>query len=318
MPKKNILFALLIFFIGISIWFLYSLPDKRSTIIEDNNFAIEDTSIIEKIFIADRSGNTITVKKNDGSWVVNNKYEVRQDAINTLLSTISKLKIKKPVSKSSFDNVIKFMATSGIKVEIYDKYNLIKSYTIGSNTSDHLGTYMLMKSATKPFVIHIPSFNGFLSPRYGIQGQKLDVVNWRSNKIFSLKSEEIENIKFTDLSNIKNSYQLSTNPLILSDYTSKKVTVNKEAIFKLLNSFQKLNCETYKVKWKIDFSTQLHELIVNSDTLRTYQLSEGKEKSKEENFTVDRMYATVNHGDLMLIQDYVFNKVLITLNELKK
>ena len=84
------------------------------------------------------------------------------------------------------------------------------------------------------------------------------------------------------------------------------------------NSFEKLNCETYKVKWKIDFSTQLHELIVNSDTLRTYQLSEGKEKSKEENFTVDRMYATVNHGDLMLIQDYVFNKVLITLNELKK
>ena len=72
------------------------------------------------------------------------------------------------------------------------------------------------------------------------------------------------------------------------------------------------------MKWKIDFSTQLHELIVNSDTLRTYQLSERKEKSKEENFTVDRMYATVNHGDLMLIQDYVFNKVLITLNELKK
>ena len=72
MPKKNILFALLIFFIGISIWFLNS--DKKSTIIEENNFAIEDTSIIEKIFIADRNGNTITVRKNDGSWEVNNKY----------------------------------------------------------------------------------------------------------------------------------------------------------------------------------------------------------------------------------------------------
>ena len=316
MSKKYIILALLSIFIGISFWSCNS--DKKSTIIENNNFAIEDTSIIKKVFIADRSGNTITIKKNDGIWVVNNKYEVRKDAINTLLTTISKLKIKKPVSKSSFNNVIKFMATSGIKVEIYDKQNLIKAYTIGSNTSDHLGTYMLMENATKPFVIHIPSFNGFLSPRYGIKGHKIDVVNWRSNKIFSLKSEEIENIKFTDLLNIKNSYQLSTNPLILSDYRSKKVNINKGSIFKLLNSFEKLNCETYKVKRKIDFSTQLHELIVNSDTLRTYKLSVGKEKAKEENFTVDRMYATVNNGDLMLIQNYVFNKVLITLNELKK
>ncbi len=30
------------------------------------------------------------------------------------------------------------------------------------------------------------------------------------------------------------------------------------------------------------------------------------------------MYATLNNGDLMLIQNYVFNKVLITINELKK
>jgi len=30
------------------------------------------------------------------------------------------------------------------------------------------------------------------------------------------------------------------------------------------------------------------------------------------------MYATLNNSDVMLIQDYVFNKVLITLNELKK
>ena len=41
-------------------------------------------------------------------------------------------------------------------------------------------------------------------------------------------------------------------------------------------------------------------------------------KTKEENFTVDRKYATLNNGELMLIQDYVFNKVLINIAELTK
>ena len=40
-------------------------------------------------------------------------------------------------------------------------------------------------------------------------------------------------------------------------------------------------------------------------------------KEKEENFTVKRMHATLNNGELMLIQDYVFNKVLITLDQLQ-
>ena len=58
--------------------------------------------------------------------------------------------------------------------------------------------------------------------------------------------------------------------------------------------------------------------MVNSDTLRTYKISETSVKTKEENFTVDRKYATLNNGELMLIQDYVFNKVLINIAELTK
>ena len=55
------------------------------------------------------------------------------------------------------------------------------------------------------------------------------------------------------------------------------------------------------------------------DILNIYQMRDKvKEKKKEENYTVDRMYATLNDGDVMLIQNYVFNKLLITINELKE
>ena len=71
-------------------------------------------------------------------------------------------------------------------------------------------------------------------------------------------------------------------------------------------------------KAKIELATPLHELIVNTDTLRTYAIGGLIEKTKAENFNVKRMYATLNDGELMLIQDYVFNKVLITIDEFNK
>ena len=86
-----------------------------------------------------------------------------------------------------------------------------------------------------------------------------------------------------------------------------------------LNAFEILNCDEYKTeKEKIMFATPLHELIVNTDTLRTYAIGKLIEKNKEESFNVKRMHATLNNGELMLIQDYVFNKVLITISQLQK
>jgi hypothetical protein len=86
-----------------------------------------------------------------------------------------------------------------------------------------------------------------------------------------------------------------------------------------LNAFKLLNCESFKdKKERKESATLLHELIVNNDTLRTYSIGNGKLiKDKEDNFTVKRMHATLNNGELMLIQDYVFNKVLITIDQLQ-
>ena len=104
----------------------------------------------------------------------------------------------------AFDNVIKYIATTGVYVEFFEGDEMVKSYTIGSNTPDHLGTYMLLKESKKPFVVHVPSFNGFLSPRYGIQGNTLDIINWRSNTVFNLSFDLINHIKYTDYLNQEN------------------------------------------------------------------------------------------------------------------
>ena len=196
---------------------------------------------------------------------------------------------------------------------------MVKSYKIGSNTPDHLGTYMLLKDSEVPFVMHIPSFNGFLSPRYGIQGNTINISSWRSNNVFNITMNDINYIKYSDIINRQNSYLLKTKPIRLFNSNEEPVTFNSHRVLKLLNSFEDLNCETFKNdKFKIDHNKQIEELIINLDTLRIYEISNLENKNKSTNFTVDRKYAILNNSEPMLIQDYVFNKVLISIAELRK
>ena len=317
MPNKNFIYIAIC--ILITTILLLVNRNEKSSISTDNIFHINEISKISKIFLADRSGKTITLVRSANNWIVNDRFTVRKDAISTLLSTSAKIRVKKPVSKSAYDNVIKFMATTGVSVEFYDDQKMVKAYTIGSNTPDHLGTYMLLKGSAKPFVAHIPAFNGFLSPRYGIQNNILDVINWRSNNVFNFKSKAINSIVYTDYLNEKNSYHLLTQPFKLINSTLQTVPINNKVAMKLINSFEGLNCESFKIeKDMINFATMLEQLVVNFDTLRTYSISDSEVKNKENNFTVERKYATLNNGDLMIIQDYVFNKVLINIDELKE
>ena len=317
MPKKQLFYFALIALMAISIWFLSN--EKKSTISLENNFAISDTALVRKIFIADRDGTTVTLNRNKKNWIINNKYQVRKDAISTLLTTINQIRIQRPVSKNAFDNVIKNLATTGVKIEIYtNKETPYKTYTIGNSTSNHLGTYMFLAGSKTPFVVHIPSFNGFLSPRYGIQGNKINEKDWRTTNIFSLKAKNIVKVTLNHIQHSEKSFSLTTDPMILLNNLNNKVSFNKENVLQFLNAFKLLNCESYKNEnEKREFATPLHELIVNNDTLRTYAISDKLIKDKEDNFTVKRMYATLNNGELMLIQDYVFNKVLITIDQLQ-
>ena len=177
---------------------------------------------------------------------------------------------------------------------------------------------MFLAGSKTPFIVHIPAFNGFLSPRYGIQGNKINEKDWRTTNIFSLKAKNIVKVTLNHIQHSEKSFSLTTDPMILLNNLNNKVSFNKENVLQFLNAFKLLNCESYKnEKEKIEFAIPLHELIVNNDTLRTYAISDKLIKDKEDNFTVKRMYATLNNGELMLIQDYVFNKVLITIDQLQ-
>jgi len=294
------------------------------------DFAVTDTAIITKIFIADRQGNSISLDREEDNWQINNVHKVRKNAMEIILKTIKNISVQRPVSESSYNNVIKDLATSGVKIEIYQNQEgkPTKTYTIGNNTSDHTGTYMLLKGQEQPFVMHIIGFNGIMGPRYGLQGQKVDVNAWRNKTIFNLIPQKIESVSVIHERGKDSSFTIKNNNgnLILSDYNGEMINTKQEILMTYLNNFRNINCENFKgneIAERIKTTKKLYSLIVTHksrvDSLEIYQMrEETKLRTQEENYTVERMYAILNSGDVMLIQNYVFNKLLITVEQLKE
>jgi len=325
--KKNTYIILAIILLLIVLLWQIKFKNSNSSLAYD--FAVTDTASITKIFIVDLKGESITLDRMENNWQINNRYKVRNNAMHIILKTIKNISVQRPVPESSYNRVIKDLATNGVKIEIYQNLNKkpTKTYTIGNNTADHTGTYMLLENQEQPYIMHIIGFNGIMGPRYGLQGQEVNSIIWRDKNIFNLNAKGIISITLINERGQDSSFTLKNEDgnLLLFNNQKKEVKAQQEALFTYLNLFQNINCETFKqesVRAKLEESKKLYALIVahqnGVDSLIIYQMRDkDSPKTEAEKYTVERMYATLNSGDVMLIQNYVFNKLLITIDELK-
>lgn len=121
--KRNRFIILLTIILAI-ISIVLIVNNTKSTIKAD--FTVEDVSNITKIFMSDKLNNMVTLKKiDDQNWILNDKYPARNDGIDMLLETFSQMRVREPVSIAGRNNVIKWLAASSTKVEIYQqKYRI--------------------------------------------------------------------------------------------------------------------------------------------------------------------------------------------------
>ena len=319
--SKKIIVTLITFVI--SFLFIFLLVDYNKNVKKEyeKNFSIENISSINKVFLSDRKGNNIVLEKSSNTWIINNQFEVRKDAIETLLNTVGSMQIQRPVSNTSYNNVIRQLASTGVKVEIYHN-NKITSFTVGGSTKDHLGTYMLKEDADNPYIVHIPGFNGFLSPRFGIQGYEIDPTSWRNNNIFKILSEDINEISLLNYEDLNNSFLIKSNPLTLIDNKNNSLKYDLNKITEYFNNFSNIECEKFK-GFNIDLSNekQLYQLTIKHNNkieiLDVFSFSKKNNNSNQSEPNVERMYAVLNNGEYMLIQKYVFNKVFISIEDLE-
>ncbi|NDH89676.1 MAG: hypothetical protein EBZ22_02115 [Flavobacteriia bacterium] len=148
------------------------------------NFAVSDTAAVTKLVIWDKSPDTVTLERKGQQWLVNGAYIARPDAIEVLLETLYRIRLRNFPQAAAQETILSAMATYGKRVEVYQGSELVKAFTVGTETPDMLGTYMLRDGYETPVATYMPGFNGYLSSRFFLREDL-----WRTREIWPSPEE---------------------------------------------------------------------------------------------------------------------------------
>lgn len=198
MKRKNILITSVIVILAALASITYMKQSKGTY---KQEFAIVDSSRVTKIFLADKTNNSLTLSRSETrSWRINDSILPIRENVDLLLHTMLNIQKKYPVPLKERKTDIKRLATNSTKVEIYGreplitlfghaffvKERLLKVYYVGGPTKNYKGSLVKLEDDEDLFVAYIPGFNGYISERYSAR-----IADWKSHKIFQYLVGEI-------------------------------------------------------------------------------------------------------------------------------
>ena len=341
MKKRNLILvivaAVVVVAAAVTAWFL-----SRPTFEQD--FHIEDTSSITRIYLADKENGEVTLaRQSDSTWSVDGKYPASQPMIDLLLETLHDMRIRQQVNKNAVPTAIKDIAAHSIKVEVYQKVPLINwfgghlqlfprekltvTYYVGRETQDMMASFMYRKGDDVPYIIHIPGFRGFLTPRFVTEPMK-----WRSHSIVDLDVRAIERVELEIPQMPEESFAVQREGdgfylELLKDH--RRVDgFDTARVAQMLSSFTYLNFDEFAAIVPNTFADscvrgeprtilRVVDTAGHSSELRTYikynnpdDLKAMPDPTMYETFDLNRLYAILNGRDTVLIQYYSFDNIL--------
>ncbi|HXS36982.1 MAG TPA: DUF4340 domain-containing protein [Flavipsychrobacter sp.] len=325
---RTLLYLVLLVALGFGVYY-FVFKDKANPYgIDQAGFTIKDTADIGKIFIASYNNSSVLVERTDSGWYVNKQYKALPSTLNQLLQTLWMQQPLYPVPEKMRNNVIKDMAGTSIKVELYNRGGKkIRTFYVGNEANSSSGTFMLIDGANSPYVVNIPGFQGFLTSRY-----TSDLKDWRDRTVFNVSPDQLRSVTIQYPEHPINSFTLKQeNGKIVVDADTNIVNHNKfndRRAHVYLKFFQNINCEGYlngfagidtllKIMPKrctIDVTDKKgHQTHVDIYWMPVNKRSKNLTASDPnipDNYDADRFYAVMNNGkDTAMVQEYVFQKI---------
>lgn len=246
MKNKNIIIGLLaVIILGGLAYFAWNKGKQNSTVEDWNtDFAVRDTASITKIFISNKSGLNYVLKRQPIGhlWTINDSVLAQSANIELLLSTIRAVQMRRPLSKAERNNVVKSIATNHRKVEIYSNDKLLKTYYIGGEPIDQIGSYFLLEGSETPYVAYVPSFNGFISIHY-----RVELPDWRYTGLFTSSPRSLQKISVQYPQSPKDNFTILSKG---SHFEVLGVTqqLDSARLYGYLSLYQKTYLESYLTK----------------------------------------------------------------------
>ena len=341
MKKRNIILVAIVAVVAIVALVIALRGSRKSTFPQD--YHIEDTASITRIFIADKQNQHVLLSRTtDSTWLVDNQYAANQPMVDLLLETLNTMRIRQQVNRAAVPTINKDLAAHAIKVEVYQRKPFINwfggrlklfpheklsaTYFVGRETQDMMASYMYRKGDKTPYVIHIPGFRGFPTPRF-----VSDPLKWRSHTIVDLNVRQIERVELTipEMPDESFAVQREGEGFCLELQNGQRAAgFDTARVAQMLSCFTYLNFDEFAaivpnsfadscvsgsprtILRITDTAGQTHEMRTFIKYNNPDDVLAMPDPEMYETFDLDRLYAIVDNRDTVLIQYFIFDNIL--------
>lgn len=258
MNKNKKLLIIITVLVILTIVLVY-FSGRNGSVEERLQFTVSDTASVTKIFLADMEGRTVTLKRGEkGLWFVDDTLLVNRPVIDVFLKTLNMQMVETPSPKSSYKTVMSRLASSAVKVEVYQnapKFKIFgipflvderitKTFYVGDPTMDQYGTIMLTDGSDKPYIVYMPGLRGNVASRYSCR-----VDAWRDHSIFGLTLENLKTVTVEFPDEPQESFKfenIDNKQLIITDIQTgqRMPIIDTISLVRFANSFSRIKYES--------------------------------------------------------------------------
>jgi hypothetical protein len=207
----------------------------------NSSFASEPKEEITRIEFSG-NGKTLTLEKEGETWLINGKTEARKSGALFIIRILKEIKIKSPVSPELFKSEITLKSIIPVKVRVYEKHKLLKSFLVYKTGSNIYGNIMKIRESSKPFIVYVPGFEGNIG-----SGFSLNELFWQPYTVFNLLPSEIASVRFENLSDTASSFSIinKSHHYFLSGYINTQAGYDSALVARYISYFAWIPFESW-------------------------------------------------------------------------
>ncbi|MBX2983321.1 MAG: hypothetical protein KF843_11660 [Flavobacteriales bacterium] len=334
--KKRWFPVLLLLVLVVVAWWLWKSNTGSTLSGPLTEFTIADTASVDRIFIAEKTGGTADLRRTPEGWTVNG-MPAKDFQVNLLLRTFKLVEIRAPVPKSMEPSVLRVMAGTARKVEIYQGGSKpSKIWWVGGSSADHYGTYMVLEIPGKgrssvPFQMGMATFTGVLNTRF-----HTNIDDWRSSRVtYYPKLSEVSKVQVDIPLRPEDGFSITYGGgenLTLYDIHGKEMPMDTSQVQDLMLALRAGSFEgferslTPEAQDSVVNSTPWYVLSITS-TQGVQRIPFWRKNPREGELDLDfnpviedrdRLYAMVNDTSFVVVQRYWWDRIVRPLSSLER
>jgi hypothetical protein len=264
------------FFILIGLLLIFIFRNRSPFGSNNSSFATVPKEEITRIEFS--SGNRrLSLEKKDDTWLINGKTEARKNGILYIVRILEEIKIKSPVSSELFESEVTDKNITPVKVRVFEKNRLLKSFLVYRTGSNIYGNIMKIREGSKPFIVYVPGYDGNIG-----SGFEPDELFWQPYTVFNLLPSEISSVEFENLSDTSSSFSITNryNHFSLSGNSAVTAGWDTTLVVRYISYFAWVPFES----WALDITNEEKKLIEASQPL--YRITVNKTSGKKSTLTL--------------------------------